>query len=369
MDTQNIDLQWLLITTLALLFKPAPIMLLMHLCFLMTQVEATIKVPAIIVFGDSTVDAGNNNHVPTLARSNFEPYGRDFEGGKPTGRFCNGRLATDFFSEALGIKPFIPAYLDPGYSIEDFATGVTFASAGTGYDNLTSQITNVIPLWKQIEYFKDYKTKLSSYLGKTKAEETIQEALFVTSLGTNDFVVDYYVSPSRPSQFTIEEYQNFLAGIAEEFIREMYTLGARRVAVAGLPPIGCLPVIRSVNFNAEMGGCREDLNNLARDFGGKVSGVVSKLSRELKGTKMVFLDLVDKPLQIIRNPHLYGLENVGRACCGTGTFEFAYACHEPDPFTCTNASTYAFWDSVHPTEVLYHIVADHLVKTALAQIL
>ena len=56
------------------------------------------KVPAIIVFGDSTVDAGNNNVVPTLLKSNFRPYGRDFAGGRPTGRFSNGRIPPDFIS-------------------------------------------------------------------------------------------------------------------------------------------------------------------------------------------------------------------------------------------------------------------------------
>ncbi|KAK8913652.1 GDSL esterase/lipase [Platanthera zijinensis] len=64
---------------------------------------ATTSIPAIIVFGDSTVDTGNNNFVKTALRSNFKPYGRDFIAGKPTGRFCNGRLATDFMAEALGL--------------------------------------------------------------------------------------------------------------------------------------------------------------------------------------------------------------------------------------------------------------------------
>jgi hypothetical protein len=98
------------------------------------------KVPAIIVFGDSSVDAGNNNFISTVARSNFQPYGRDFLGGKPTGRFSNGRIATDFISEAFGIKPYIPAYLDPSFNISQFATGVSFASAATGYDNATSDV-------------------------------------------------------------------------------------------------------------------------------------------------------------------------------------------------------------------------------------
>ena len=102
--------------------------------------ETKAKVPAIIVFGDSSVDTGNNNVISTVLKSNFKPYGRDFEGGLPTGRFCNGRLPPDFISEAFGLKPAIPAYLDPRYSITDFATGVCFASAGTGYDNATSDV-------------------------------------------------------------------------------------------------------------------------------------------------------------------------------------------------------------------------------------
>ena len=53
------------------------------------------RVPAILVFGDSIVDTGNNNAVLTLTRSDFRPYGKDLNGGVPTGRFSNGRIPTD----------------------------------------------------------------------------------------------------------------------------------------------------------------------------------------------------------------------------------------------------------------------------------
>ena len=53
-------------------------------------------VPALIIFGDSVVDVGNNNNLFTLVKANFPPYGRDFVTHRPTGRFCNGKLATDF---------------------------------------------------------------------------------------------------------------------------------------------------------------------------------------------------------------------------------------------------------------------------------
>lgn len=53
-------------------------------------------VPALIIMGDSVVDTGNNNRRTTLVKANFPPYGRDFFAHNATGRFSNGKLATDF---------------------------------------------------------------------------------------------------------------------------------------------------------------------------------------------------------------------------------------------------------------------------------
>ncbi|CAI0408180.1 unnamed protein product [Linum tenue] len=53
-------------------------------------------VPTFIIFGDSVSDVGNNNNITTPIKANFLPYGRDFVTHRPTGRFCNGRLAVDF---------------------------------------------------------------------------------------------------------------------------------------------------------------------------------------------------------------------------------------------------------------------------------
>jgi hypothetical protein len=55
-------------------------------------------VPAVFVFGDSTVDVGNNNdlNVTVGARANYPKYGVDFPGSVPTGRFSNGLNTADF---------------------------------------------------------------------------------------------------------------------------------------------------------------------------------------------------------------------------------------------------------------------------------
>lgn len=73
---------------------------LLVLCLIIATISSTALgdplVPALCIFGDSVVDAGNNNNLQTLIKANFLPYGRDFVTHRPTGRFCNGKLATDF---------------------------------------------------------------------------------------------------------------------------------------------------------------------------------------------------------------------------------------------------------------------------------
>ncbi|XP_065864641.1 GDSL esterase/lipase At4g26790 [Euphorbia lathyris] len=326
------------------------------------------KVPAIIIFGDSTVDTGNNNQIPTTLKSNFAPYGRDFIGGKATGRFSNGRVPGDLISEAFGNKPTIPAYLDRSYDIKDFATGVCFASAGTGYDNATSDVLNVMPMWKELEHYKGYQKKLRGYLGTEKANQVIREALYLISIGTNDFLENYYVLPRRRLQFSVNEYQYFLLGISRKFITDLYHLGARNIAVSGLPPMGCLPLIRTTNlFSGSK--CIERLNKVAKDFNDKCNRTITELNKELPGIKLVLSNPYDIAYDIFQNPHSYGFENAAQACCGTGLFEMSYLCNKFNPFTCSDANKYVFWDSFHPTEKTNKIVVDYIVKNFLAQFL
>lgn len=61
-------------------------------------------ISAIFIFGDSTVDSGNNDYIKTAAKSNFPPYGKDFVNHTPTGRFTNGRLVTDFIGNLYSIN-------------------------------------------------------------------------------------------------------------------------------------------------------------------------------------------------------------------------------------------------------------------------
>lgn len=60
------------------------------------RTEAAKKnLSSFFIFGDSSVDPGNNNRLHTDSKSNFPPYGEDFIHARPSGRFTNGRLPTD----------------------------------------------------------------------------------------------------------------------------------------------------------------------------------------------------------------------------------------------------------------------------------
>lgn len=59
-----------------------------------SSVSHSAQSPAIFIFGDSLIDNGNNNYLPSIAKANYFPYGIDL--GVPTGRFCDGLTVTDY---------------------------------------------------------------------------------------------------------------------------------------------------------------------------------------------------------------------------------------------------------------------------------
>ena len=280
-------------------------------CFLLLHgggrvvAAAAGKVPAIIVFGDSSVDTGNNNFIPTIARSNFWPYGSDYADGLPTGRFSNGRLATDFISEAFGLPPSIPAYLDANCTIDQLAAGVSFASAATGLDNATAGVLSVITLAQQLAYFEEYTGRLKAARGEAAAREIVAEALYIWSIGTNDFIENYYNLPERRLQYTVGEYQAYLLGLAEAAIRRVHALGGRKMDFTGLTPMGCLPAERIGNRD-DPGECNEQYNAVARTFNAKLQELVAKLNSQLPGLHLVFADTYQLLAAVVNRPADYG---------------------------------------------------------------
>ncbi|KAL4349606.1 hypothetical protein AHAS_Ahas10G0058800 [Arachis hypogaea] len=167
---------------------------------------------------------------------------------------------------------------------------------------------DVIPLWKEIEYYKEYQRKLRAHLGEEKANEILKEALYLVSIGTNDFLENYYTLPQHRCQFReVQQYENFLIGLAENFFKEIYHLGARKISLTGLPPMGCLPLERAINI-MEFHGCVEEYNNVALEFNGKLRWLVSKLNKDLPGLQLVDANAYDILLQIVTQPSRFEIQ-------------------------------------------------------------
>ncbi|KAK9051675.1 hypothetical protein SSX86_028303 [Deinandra increscens subsp. villosa] len=330
------------------------------------------KVSAVLVFGDSTSDPGNNNFIMTGFKGNFPPYGRDFPNKTPTGRFTNGMLATDLVARYLGVKDNVPPYLDPSLTVHDLMTGVSFASAASGFDPLTPTISNVISLPRQLEYFREYKTRLAGRFGKTRTMEIVNNALYIVSAGTNDFVVNYFTLPTRRQQFSLPSYMDFILNKQMDFLQSLWNEGARKIAVVGLAPMGCLPIVITLfSDNALLNrGCIDFFSSVGRTYNSMLQTRLSLMQFELanqQGGRITYLDSYSTLSEAVES-HKHGFKEVQRGCCGTGLLETTVLCNTKS-ITCADASKYVFWDSIHPTEALYRIffestrsVIDYMVK-------
>ncbi|KAE8680751.1 GDSL esterase/lipase [Hibiscus syriacus] len=217
---------------------------------------------SIMTFGDSVVDVGNNDYLPTIFKANYPLYGRDFADQKPTGRFCNGKLATDITgqielislelaAETLGFTSYPPAYLSPEASEEPSHWSQFCFSR------------HAITLTQQVEYFKEYQGKLAKVAGSSKSASIIKDALYVLSAGSGDFLQNYYVNPLLNHAYTPDQYGSFLIEAFTTFVKNTYGLGVGKIGVTSLRPLGCIPLARTLFGNRENGCVTDSIPTLS----------------------------------------------------------------------------------------------------------
>ncbi|CAN0861348.1 GDSL esterase/lipase At3g14820 [Linum grandiflorum] len=335
------------------------------------------NVPAVFVFGDSVVDTGNNNYIPTIGRCNFPPYGRDFPSQIPTGRFSNGRCVSDFLAEFFKVKQLLPPYLDPNLELPELLTGVCFASAGAGFDPRTSEEKRAVPLLGQLDMLREYISKANASVGERRTWSIISASVYITLIGSNDLNLFYplIMAEIDENSFTdqvirhvVDFYQYVKSNIltCENIKQQLYAVGARRIAVASVPPTGCTPAMRIISSGEER-VCAEILNRRIRLFNSKLSLAVDRMNEQLPEARILLVDLYYSLLSVIQNPAQFGIEEVTRGCCGTGHIETGILCVIPG--TCPDASKYLFWDSFHPTEDASRILTYHLLGPVLNKLL
>lgn len=323
------------------------------------KLPPNLKIPALIAFGDSIVDTGNNNNVKTVVKCDFQPYGINFQGGVPTGRFCDGRVPADLLAEEVGIKSVVPAYLDPNLTPKDLLTGVSFASGGSGYDPITPKLVAAISLQKQLEYFEEYIEKVKNLVGEERKNFILANSLFLLVAGSDDIANTYYDLHARP-HYDVDSYTTLMANSASDFVNKLYGYGVRRIAVFGAPPLGCIPSQRTLGGGL-LRECAEYYNDAAKLFNSKISTKLDYLLKTLPDSKPVYINIYDPLYDIIQNPTKYGFGVSNKGCCGTGAIEVAVLCNKITSSVCPDVSSHVFWDSYHPTEKTYKVLVSLLI--------
>ncbi|CAN6236792.1 unnamed protein product [Urochloa humidicola] len=315
------------------------------------------KAAALIVFGDSIVDPGNNNDINTIIKADFPPYGNDFVNHRPTGRFCNGRIPTDFIASRLGLKEYLPPYLSAQpLEPHDLITGVSFASGGTGFDPLTPRLASVISMPEQLRMFHEYLGKVRAAGGEGRASEILSRGVFAICAGSDDVANTYFTMRAR-SEYDHASYARLLVGHAASFVEELIAAGARRVAFIGIPPIGCVPSQRTMSGGLDR-GCSPGHNEVAVAYNSGMVRELAALRAKHPGTLLVFMDIYGFLYDMMMHPSTYGFTQSTRGCCGTGLLEVSVLCNRLTSAVCQDVGDYLFWDSYHPTEKAYKILAD-----------
>ncbi|EER94970.1 GDSL esterase/lipase At4g16230 [Sorghum bicolor] len=329
-----------------------------------TRAAGGVGMPANFIFGDSLVDAGNNNYIVSLSKANYPPNGIDFFGHQPTGRYTNGRTIIDILGQEMGLGGLVPPYMAPETTGDAVMRGVNYASGGGGILNQTGSIFGGrLNLDAQIDNYANSRHDLIARHGEVEAVSLLRGALFSVTMGSNDFI-NNYLTPifSVPQRVTTPPVAFISAMIAKyrQQLTRLYLLDARKIVVVNVGPIGCIPYQRDTNPSAGT-ACAEFPNQLAQAFNRRLRALVDELGAALPGSRIVYADVYHIFSDIIANYTAHGFEVADSACCYVGgRFGGLVPCGPTSQY-CADRSKYVFWDPYHPSEAANALIARRIL--------
>ncbi|XP_048128990.1 GDSL esterase/lipase 7-like [Rhodamnia argentea] len=310
--------------------------------------------PALYAFGDSLLDSGNNNLLPTLTKVNYLPYGDNFPRGA-TGRFTNGRTVADVLAEFLGL-PYPPPYLS--FKTSGVITGLNFASGACGILPETgSYLGKCLSLDDQVSFFESYAANDLPRLFKSSDEFSgyLAKSIFTFWIGSNDYLSNYLNPTLYSTSKTYEPrpFAKLLVALLSQHLERLYDVGARKFVVNEIGPIGCIPsVAKQSNHD---GICDGGPNLLVSYFNEMLQPMLDNMTSSLAGSMFVLGRGNGLGYDAVTNPSKYGLTDSRNPCCttwGNGTLTCI-----PALTPCPDVNKHFFWDGYHPTDVVSSIIA------------
>ncbi|OMP03732.1 Lipase, GDSL [Corchorus olitorius] len=311
---------------------------------------------ALFIFGYSLFDPGNNNYFNTFVRANYWPYGEQFF-KYSTGRFTDGRIIPDFIAEYANL-PLIPPYLQ---SINhQFTYGVNFASGAAGALAETNQ-GFVKDLKTQLSYFKDAEKLMRQKVGDAEAKTLFSKAVYLISIGANDYVSPFTVNSTFYHTFSKQEYVKMVIGNLTDTIKEIYKKGGRKFGLFNMGTLGCIPTMKAL-VPGNTGACFEEATELGKLHNAALSEALQELEIKLVGLKLAKHDFNMSTSERLNNPQKYSFKEVNIGCCGSGPYRGIFSCGGKrggaEFELCSNPSDYWYFDSSHISEKTQKLLAE-----------
>ncbi|TVU47294.1 hypothetical protein EJB05_06889 [Eragrostis curvula] len=338
--------------------------LLVCLPVLASTCVAGAGMPPMFIFGDSLVDAGNNNYIVSLSKANYPPNGIDFAGHQSTGRYTNGRTIVDILGQEMGLEGLVPPYLAPETTGDALLKGVNYASGGGGILNQTGSIFGGrLNFDAQIDNYANTRHDLIARHGEVAAVSLLRGSIFAVTMGSNDFINNYLTPIFSAPERAVTPPAAFISAMLAKYrqqLARLYLLDARKIVVANVGPIGCIPYQRETNPSAGT-ACAELPNQMAQSFNRRLKALVRELSASLPGSRFVYADVYHIFSDIIANYRAHGFEVADSACCYvSGRFGGLVPCG-PTSHYCPDRSKYVFWDPYHPSEAVNALIARRIL--------
>jgi len=71
----------------------------------------------------------------------------------------------------------------------------------------------------QLNMFKEYIGKLNEVVGETRATNILAKHIFIISMGSNNIVGTYFMTPYQIDEYNVEEYTSMLVNTSLNFLQ------------------------------------------------------------------------------------------------------------------------------------------------------
>ncbi|KAL2896690.1 GDSL esterase/lipase 7, partial [Bienertia sinuspersici] len=102
-----------------------------------------------------------------------------------------------------------------------------------------------LSLDEQIRMFENtVKNQLASkFNNTTQLSQHLSKSIFIFSVGNNDYINTYFGFLQTRRRFNPQQFAKLLIDTLSQQLQKLYNLGARKMVIFELGPIGCIPSI------------------------------------------------------------------------------------------------------------------------------